>query len=275
MPLVIRLRSEPLVPVEVASVRMEDVVKQSADQIRRTPVLHGNRTVELGELFDVSGSAAQDATIVWQGDCSRVNRIGEGLTAGRVRIEGHAGKHVGAQMAGGEMLIEGDAGDWLGAEMRGGRLRVRGRAGDCVGAVYRGGVSGMSGGEILIDGDAGDELGRGMRRGVIAVRGRTGEAAGSGMRAGSLFLFGPVGRRIGAGMRRGSIVLFERNPEVLPTFQWACRHRPVFLRVYLKHLAENGFDVPRGCFQAPYDRYSGDFLEGGRGELLIRSEEDG
>ncbi|NOX56830.1 MAG: hypothetical protein GXP27_20795, partial [Planctomycetes bacterium] len=94
MPLVIRLRCETAIPIEVDSIRMEDVVKQSADEVLRALVRQGNRPVPLGELFDASGSAAQDATIVWQGDCSRVKGIGAGLSAGRIVVDGDAGIHV-------------------------------------------------------------------------------------------------------------------------------------------------------------------------------------
>jgi hypothetical protein len=44
----------------------------------------------------------------------------------------------------------------------------------------------------------------------------------------------------------------------------------VYLQVYLRALAQSGFPVPQECFQASYRRYLGDFLEMGKGEILIR-----
>jgi len=175
-------------------------------------------------------------------------------------------------MTGGEVVVTGNAADWVGAEMHGGRITVSGNAGHLVGAVYRGGRRGMTGGEILIHGNAGNEIGQTMRRGLIAIGGRSGDAAGFNMLAGSVLLFGETGIRPGAGMRRGTIALLgaEAVPDMLPTFRYATTYRPAFLRVYLMHLKSIGFPVPDECLDGGYRRYCGDFLEYGKGEILIR-----
>ena len=272
MPLVLRLKAPTQVPLEVDSIRLETVRTQSPDDVRRTLIQHGNRQEPLGESFDVSGSAAEDDTLVWEGDCSRVKLIGTHLSEGHIRVEGNAGMHLGAEMTGGEIVVTGNAADWVGAEMHGGRIVIHGNAGHLVGAVYRGGRRGMTGGEILVHGDAGNEIGHTMRRGLIAVAGRSGDATAFNMRAGSVLLFGETGIRLGAGMRRGTIGLLGTAPppDMLPTFQLACMYQPVFLRVYLRHLASLGFPVPAECFESSYRRYSGDFLELGKGEILVR-----
>ena len=129
----------------------------------------------------------------------------------------------------------------------------------------------MSGGEILIDGDAGNEIGHTLRRGLIAIRGKAGDGLGFNMIAGTILVFGPAGIRPGAGMRRGTIGLFDSELRpMLPTFRFACTCRPEFLRIYLLHLRRLGFAVPDECLSAVYRRYNGDFLELGKGEILIR-----
>ncbi len=272
MPVVLRLRQVTTIPLEVDAVRVEVVRGQSPAQIAATPVQYGNQPVPLAEFFDVSGSAADDQEIVWDGDCSHVKRIATGLTAGRVRVEGSAGMHLGAEMRGGTVTVSGNAGDWAGAEMHGGRIHVHGNTGHFAGAVYRGGRVGMTGGELFIDGNSGDELGHTMRRGLIAVRGTTGNAAGFNMRAGTLLLFGAVGVRPGAGMKRGTIALLgdAPPPALLPTFRPACTWRPDFLRMYLNHLRQGGFAVQDAELAAACQRFSGDVLELGKGEILIR-----
>jgi formylmethanofuran dehydrogenase subunit C len=272
MPLVLRLKQFTSIPLEVDGVRLETVREQPTDEVRRTLIQHGNVQVSLGEFFDLLGSAA-DNQLVWEGDCSRVKLIGTHLKEGTIRVAGSAGMHLGAEMSGGQIIVEGDASDWVGAEMRGGQIHIRGSAGDMVGAVYRGGRSGMTGGEILIDGNAGSEVGRNMRRGLIAIGGRCGDAAGFDLIAGTLLLFGEVGIRPGAGMKRGTIGLLgkEAPPKLLPTFKFSGTSQPVFLRVYLRHLRERGFFVPDECFHCDYQRYCGDFLELGKGEILIRA----
>jgi formylmethanofuran dehydrogenase subunit C len=271
MPLTLTLRQPTSIPIEVDSIRLETVRGQTADEVRATPVQYGNKQPTLGEFFDVQGSAADDNHLVWVGECSKVKLIGTGLTEGRVTVEGNAGMHLGAEMRGGEVVCTGNAADWVGAEMKGGRLRVRGNAGHCVGAVYRGGRRGMTGGEILIDGDAGNEIGHTLRRGLIAVGGRAGDAIGFNLLAGTIFVFGTPGIRPGAGMRRGTIAFFGENPPpMLPTFKYACTYRPDYLRFYLLHLRRSGFHVPDSALEASFRRYSGDLLEVGKGEILLR-----
>jgi formylmethanofuran dehydrogenase subunit C len=272
MPLVLRLKQATSIPLEVDTVQLDTVHEQTIDEVRRTAIQYGNSQVPLAELFDVSGSAA-DNELVWEGDCSKVKLIGTHLKGGKIRVEGNAGMHLGAEMRRGEIVVTGNATDWVGAEMHGGRIHIRGNAGHLVGAVYRGGRRGMTGGEILIEGDAGNEIGRNMRRGLIAVGGRCGDAVGFDLIAGSILLFGGAGVRPGAGMKRGTIALLGQQtpPKLLPTFKRAGVSRPVFLRFYLLRLREMGFFVPDECFHADYQRYCGDFLELGKGEILIRA----
>jgi formylmethanofuran dehydrogenase subunit C len=273
MPLVISLRQKTSIPVEVDTVRLETVRGQSPDEVRSTLVQYGNKQLPLGEFFDVSGSAAEDDELVWEGDCSHVKLIGTHLSAGRVRVEGNAGMHLGAEMTGGEIVVTGNVGDWAGAEMHGGRIRIQGNAGHLVGAAYRGARRGMTGGEILIAGNAGNEIGHTMRRGLIAIGGRSGDAAGFGLIAGSIFLFGETGIRFGAGMKRGTIAVFPPGAtlEIVPTFRYACTYQPVFLRFYLLHLRAAGFPVADEVLDAVWRRYCGDLLETGKGEILVRS----
>lgn len=272
MPLVISLKEKTSIPLEVDSIRLETVRCQSPDEVAATPIQYGNRQLPLGEFFRVEGSAAEDNKLVWEGDCSSVKLIGTHLESGRIRVEGNAGMHLGAEMTGGEIVVNGNASDWVGAEMHGGRILVRGNAGHLVGAVYRGGRRGMTGGEILIDGNAGNEIGHSMRRGLIAIGGRSGDAPGFNMIAGTILLFGEAGIRPGAGMRRGTIAFFSAGDslQMLPTFKLACVYRPVFLRCYLLKLRTLGFDVPGECLESDYRRYCGDLLELGKGEILTR-----
>ena len=271
MPLTIRLRERTSIPVEVDFISLETVRTQSVDEVKATLVQCGNRQHPLSDFFEVEGSAA-DHEIVWVGDCSNVKMIGNKLSGGRVRVEGNAGMHLGAEMTGGEIIVNGNASDWVGAEMHGGRIHVRGNAGHLVGAVYRGGFKGMTGGEILIEGDAGNEVGHGMRRGLIAIAGRSGDAPGVNMIAGTILLFGAPGIRPAPNMKRGTLAFFDaaNAPAMLPTFKSAGVMQPTWLRIYLKHLTSLGFPIPEGATEATYHHFTGDFLELGKGEILVR-----
>lgn len=263
------------IPVEAEVVRPDSLASLSLDAIARLPVLHGNRSVPLGDLFRIDpASDPTDGIVRIDGPLAQVHRLGEGMNSGRLEVVGPVGMHTGAQMRGGEIVVEGDAGDWLGAEMHGGRIRVGGNAGHLVGSGYRGAIKGMKGGEILIDGSAGDEIGSVMRRGLIAVGGDCGVFAGPSMIAGTIVVFGTCGERPGFGLKRGSIVVMGDPPAIPTGFAFDCRREFVFVRLYLRHLRECGFPAATG-FDAggPFRRYSGDRLGVGKGEFLVRCRE--
>lgn len=272
MPLTFRLREASSIPIEVDSLDLAVLKSQSLDDIKATLVQRGNRQHPVAEFFDITGSATDDEELVFVGDCTKVKLIGTKLKSGRIRVEGNAGMHLGAEMSGGEIVVTGHAADWVGAEMHGGRIEVKGNAGHLVGAVYRGGFKGMTGGEILIHGDAGNEIGNGMRRGLIAVGGRSGDFPGVNMIAGTILLFGAPGQRPAPNMKRGTVAYFDASsaPEILPSFKLSGEQRPTWLAIYLRHLQQRGFPMPAEVFESSYRCYRGDFLELGKGELLVR-----
>jgi formylmethanofuran dehydrogenase subunit C len=260
-------QSTTTIPVEAECLTPDNLAGKSLAEIAALPVQHGNAQMPLGEFFAVEGDAG-DREIVIEGDCSRVKWIGANMTGGRITIHGNAGMHLGAEMTGGEIQVHGDAGDWVGAEMRGGRIQVHGKAGHLVGAAYRGSQVGMRGGVILVDGSAGNEIGSTMRRGLIVIGGDTGDFPGASLIAGTILVFGQPGVRLGAGMKRGTIVVFNARPQLLPTFRYDCVYRPVFLRVYLRQLRTWGFRITEEHLRGLYQRFSGDLVALGKGEVL-------
>jgi len=269
MALTLRYQATTTVPVEVEGILPHVVREMAPSQIERLEIFHGNQALPLAEFFQVSGDAA-DEHLIWEGDLSGVHWIGAHMTTGRMRVAGHAGRHVGSQMQGGQIDVEGDAGDWLGGELHGGLIHVRGRAGHLVGAAYRGSRRGMTGGTILVEGGAGNEIGHTMRRGLIVIGGSCGDLAGFNMLAGTILVLGDCGIRHGAGMRRGTIgLLGKTRPPLLATFRYGCRFQPAFLRLLCSQLQQHGFPVPAGLASTPVDLYHGDLIEGGRGEILL------
>lgn len=282
MPLLLRIQTSSPIPIEVESIRPDLLQGQATDSIARICVQQGNARIPMGELFTVTGSLTEGDpiegdTIEWHGDCSQVRGIGLGMTSGTVRIVGNAGMHTGAAMRGGKIHCEGSAGDWLGCEMQGGTIVVDGDAGDCVGGTYRGGQLGMTGGEILVRGSAGHEIGRNMRRGMIAIGGLCGNGAGFGMIAGTIVLNGAVGRHLGAGMKRGTILCLHASTraELLPTFRPSGRLSPEFFRVLRNQMKTIGGFLGESRVDISFDRYVGDTLEQGKGEILMVRQSPG
>ncbi|MHB0980175.1 MAG: formylmethanofuran dehydrogenase subunit C [Thermoleophilia bacterium] len=258
------------IPVEADSICPDRFLGRGPAEIAALPAFYGRRRVTLGDLFEVEGAGADNITV--SGDLRHVKKIGLGMSMGRITVTGDVGPHLGAYMSGGEIVVEGNAGDWVGAHMKGGRIVVEGDAGHFVGAAYSGEARGVTGGTIIVGGNAGGEVGARMRRGLIVILGDAGEFAGAHMIAGSILVFGRLGGRPGAGMKRGTIVAFGDAPELLPTFRYACRFQPTFLRFYLRRLSYSGLSIDSGLADGLFRRYLGDLNEVGRGEILVRDQ---
>jgi formylmethanofuran dehydrogenase subunit C len=271
MPLRLTLRKKTSVPLEVEGITPDTVRDKSLAEIEKLEIFEGNVKSRLADFFTVGGDA-NDEIHEWEGDLAGVHWIGAKMQSGRIVVSGNAGRHIGSEMRGGEIHVQGNAGDWVGGEMHGGLIHVRGKAGHLVGAAYRGSARGMTKGTILIGGEAGNEIGHSMRRGLIAIGGGIGDLAGINMLAGSILLFGDSGIRHGAGMKRGTIAfLGGKAPPLLPTFRRACRYRPQVLQLIYRHLRRLDFAFDESLLTGACDLYNGDFLAGGRGELLIRA----
>lgn len=270
MALQLSYHGETPVPVEVEGFTPDWACDKSLADIERFEIFHGNRKIPLAEMFSVTGDAS-DKRFDFEGNLSGVHWIGAHMTSGQIHIHGPAGRHVGSEMRGGEIHVEGDARGWVGAEMRGGLIHVRGNASHLVGAAYRGSSKGMTGGTILVDGNAGNEIGLTMRRGLIAIGGSAGDMLGFNMIAGTVLIFGECGIRPGAGMRRGTLGLFGPNPPpLLPSFRYATTYQPQIVRILLRELRTKGFRVDDSLLDSEFDRYCGDFVALGKGEVLLR-----
>jgi formylmethanofuran dehydrogenase subunit C len=274
MPVLLEWRGATRLPVEAEGLTPEALAPLSAAELARWPLKVGNASMALGELFRIEGSYDIDQ-LVLAGDLRQVRRLGVGMTTGTLTIRGDVGEELGAGMSGGMIDVEGNVGDRAGAAMRGGLLRIRGDAGDFLGAADPGSRSGMREGVILVEGSVGDDAGLAMRRGLIAISGAAGDGLGRAFIAGSIFAFGAVGRLAGAGMKRGTLALFglpdPSNPDLLPTFAPSGRSRPPFVTLYLRQLRQWGFPVPERVFSGMLERYNGDLVERGQGEVLIAS----
>lgn len=275
------LKETPSLPMEAEILNPENVREKGIEEIKQLPIWCGNRREEIGDYFDIEmiADAEHDRSggtdlpdLILKGDFSRFKRLGQGMGAGTMVIQGSVGFHAGALMRGGTLMIQGNAGDWLGAQMQGGMIKVEGSAGHFVGASYRGGGKGMTGGTILIRGNAGQSVGGHMRRGLIAVRGDCDEMPGYGMLAGTILICGKSGIRAGGRMKRGTVILLHEQA-LLPTFYYDCTYQPYFWKLLLAQLVRDGFIVPGPSQNMSFRRFSGDANEGCRGELLMRSDQ--
>lgn len=267
MPLVLTLTAARGMPlsVDVEGILPERLRDLDAEAVARLAVGIDGRPRPLGEVFAIEGSAA-DGGLAFRGDCSRVHRIGAGMTGGRIDVEGDAGRHAGERMAGGRLSIDGSAGDWLACEMTGGEVVVTGSAGDHAAGALPGSPTGMNGGLVVVHRGVGHLAGGRMRRGILAVGGDCGEAAAFEMRAGTVVVAGAIGRHAALAMRRGSLVALSAQPHLPPGFRRGVAWSPPFLPLVLARLSRAGFRVPSPAGR--WRQWHGDRLEGGRGEVF-------
>lgn len=226
-----------LIPKKAIDIKLEaDVITpdsfagKSAEEIGMLSVWQGPTTYPLSEFFEVignGGSSAAETLIRIKGDSMRVKRIGEGMSAGKIEIEGSAGMHVGTGMKGGEIVVYGDADSWAGMEMIGGLLHIKGNAGDHVGCAYRGKWHGMKGGRIVIEGSARHNLGGGMDGGEILVEGNVEGFCGIRQNGGLIVVKGGVLRTVGVEMAGGTIVVGGKIQRFSPGFEFVSMENKV------------------------------------------------
>ncbi|MDD3042250.1 MAG: formylmethanofuran dehydrogenase subunit C, partial [Methanosarcinaceae archaeon] len=171
------LKEANKIPIEAEYITPDAFAGKTKEEIETLPVWYGNEQHPIGDFFKVEleGSAsAEETKIVIEGDVSRVKRIGQGMTAGEIEINGNVDMHCGSNMAGGKIVINGDADSWLGCEMKGGEIVLNGNATYYVGSGYRGESCGMKGGKITVNGNTKDYLGEHMCGGEIQVKGNVG-----------------------------------------------------------------------------------------------------
>lgn len=211
------------IKVEADVITPDSFAGKSAEEIGNLSVWQGPKTYPLSEFFEVignGGSSASETLIRIKGDATRVKRIGEGMSAGKIEIEGSAGMHVGTGMKGGEIVVYGDADSWAGMEMTGGLLHIKGNAGDHVGCAYRGKWHGMKGGRIIIGGSARHQLGGGMDGGEILVGGNVESFCGIRQNGGIICVKGKALRGVGAEMAGGTIVIGGKIERFSPGFEY-------------------------------------------------------
>lgn len=247
----IKPTKEIRISTEAENISPDKFAGKTEEDIRSLEVWVGNQKTTIGELFSVKveGSApAADTKIVMDGDFSRVKRIGEGMTAGLILINGSVDMHLGAKMSGGKISVKGNVDSWAGREMKGGELIIEGNAGYYLGAGYRGESCGMRGGKITLMGNALDFVGEHMCGGEIIVKGNTGILPGLSNNGGKIVIEGNTSRP-GSEMAKGTIIVNGKVDEMMPVYKL------------------EGDEAVDGV---TYKKYSGDVVVGGKGVLYIK-----
>ncbi len=224
---------------------------KTVGEIASLPVWEGNKQKTLGDIFIVEQTPEEAPTIVINGDATEVRRVGTGMKAGEIVVNGNIGMHLGEKMAGGKIAVNGNAAQWAGSEMKDGLIEIHGNAGDYLASPYRGSDIGMKGGKIVVDGNVGSDSVAFMKGGVIKIRGDAGLFLGFRMHDGAIHVEKKCGTRVGANMNGGKIIISGFLEEPMPTFTIDSVKPKVKLDdtetvagpfyVFLGDLAENNF----------------------------------
>jgi formylmethanofuran dehydrogenase subunit C len=261
----LHLRNPPPLRVDLRGITPAALVGADVAHLK---VPHGNGTLALGELFDITPRTSDDA-LVLDGDCSRFDRIGWQMDGGTLIVEGAACHYAGALMRSGRVHVRGNAGELAACEMAGGTLAIDGDAGDFAAATLPGSMDGMRGGTLIVHGQVGARCADRMRRGSVVVFGDAGDFMASRLVAGTIALGGRCGAHPGWGMRRGSLVFAGAAAPVPPahTFVEAIDDAAVAWQLLARDLAQHGgvfADLPSRRTR----RWRGDLAAEGKGEWI-------
>mgnify|MGYP003417621717 CR=1 FL=1 len=259
----LRLRNPPPLRVDLRGITPAALTGADPTQLK---VPHGNATLALGELFDITPRAGDDM-LVFEGDCSRLDRIGWQMDGGSIVVEGTVGHYAGALMRSGRLHVRGSVGELAACEMAGGELTIDGDAGDFAAATLPGSMDGMRGGTLIVRGNVGARCGDRMRRGSVVVFGNAGDFLASRLVAGTIALAGRCGAHAGYGMRRGSLVFTERASPPAHTFVESIDDAAIAWQLLARDLARHGgafADLPSRRIR----RWRGDLAAQGKGEWI-------
>lgn len=266
--LCLTLKAPPPQRVDLSPLSTDRLAGKSPTEVAAIELASGNRRVRVDTLFDIAGHSATEIEI--RGACDRLDRIGAGMSRGRVVIRGEAGAYLGAGMTGGLIEVHGSAGAYAGTGMQDGTVLITGNAGDFLAAALPGDRWGMTGGTLVVGGDAGDRAGDRMRRGMVLIEGNAGAYCAARMVAGTLAVWGSVGPFPGLAMRRGTLLLRTVPGALLPTFSDCGEHPHGFLTLLLRSwrgLPSRFAALPDRDLRAR--RFMGDRAGGGVGEILV------
>ena len=264
--LTFRLKANPGERLNIAGLTPSKLAKLSSSEFARLKIGMGKASINVGDAFDVSGTAGDTITI--EGTGAPLDFAGAGLDGGTLRINGDVGPYAGRKMSGGTLEISGNAGNYLGSGMSGGTIHVKGSGGDNLGGVLSGDRFGMAGGTIVVGGNIGVRAGDKMRRGTVIVKGKTGDGAGTRMMGGTIWAEGGFGPAPGFMMRRGSLI----GPSVerlLPTFADCGVHDLLIVRILARHLKQALGPLAPPPMPFNVRKIAGDMAIIGKGEILL------
>jgi formylmethanofuran dehydrogenase subunit C len=216
------LAQPPELFLEGVNITPDAFAGKTNEEISNLNIWEGKEISPIGRFFIVEGSSgptAEETRIVLKGDCTRVKRIGQQMTAGELIIEGDADMYIGGWMKGGKIHVKGNVDSFCGIGMEGGELIIDGRAGHHLGSSPRGEWRGMKGGMIRVNGDVGNDTATFINGGTIIIGGNADIHVCTHGEGGTVIIKGDAKSRVGGQMVKGDIYVFGGIETMMPGFK--------------------------------------------------------
>ena len=89
-------------PVMAECVTPSILQGKTTDEIAALTVWEGNKQKKLSDIFRIEQTPEETPSIVINGNAAEVRRVGLGMKAGEIVVNGDIGMHLGEKMAGGK-----------------------------------------------------------------------------------------------------------------------------------------------------------------------------
>ena len=207
--LVFELKQSPDQRLDLSPLTPAGLKDLKAKEIEALVVGTTRNKLTVGDLFKVKGKDV--ASLRFAGTDARCDKIGGGLTDGKIVVDGDVGAYLGTGMKRRQGRVKGNAGVLAAATMTGGAIAISRATPVSAPAASRRRDARHEGGLLTIGGNAGPMLGERARRGSDRVwrcqaicrrphgcrhhphQHRVGRFAGYGLRRGSLILLNRLG----------------------------------------------------------------------------------
>ena len=264
----IKLKKKLKFRLDLSQLIPDKIGKKTKTEIKTLQISYGNETRNISYFFSISGTLKKG--IIFKGDLSKCDYIGNQMKNGEIIINGNTGNYLGNKMKNGKIIVNGSTSDYAGCSLQGGEIIIKKNTGDYLGSSQQGNKIGMSGGILLVYGNAGIRVGFKMRSGVIYIKGNVKDFLGNQMIAGTIITKGKIGSNIGLLMKRGTIVIKDQK-FLAPHFNYNGTNKYIFLKImefYLEKISKEFKNI----FPSIYTKkYLGDINCKGMGEILVIS----
>ena len=261
----IKLKKKLKFRLDLSQLIPDKIGKKTKTEIKTLQISYGNETRNISDFFSISGTLKNG--IIFKGDLSKCDYIGNQMKNGEIIINGNTGNYLGNKMKNGKIIVNGSTSDYTGCSLQGGEIIIKKNAGDCLGSSQQGNKIGMSGGVLLVYGNAGIRVGFKMRSGVIYIKGNVKDFLGNQMIAGTIITKGKIGSNIGLLMKRGTIIIKDQKI-LAPHFNYNGTNEYIFLKIMEFYLEKISAEF-KNIFPSTYaKKYLGDVNCKGMGEVL-------